>query len=271
MTAGRDSDLLDEAALPTIIEALGCRRLRILVLYRHQHTRARLQRLLSYHFNRPDLADSGMPEDQPAPISDYLEIIFHHAAALLAHGDHSGRAALLAAVPHLHVPDGTRIVALCETEYDARAWAAQRKQSRRPDSTVDDPDVADAKHPLNRLLAQHHVLAQFVTTKPAPKPDAGPAVKSINNATRDTDTDETAPADENAEQTDPLTTLGLSLKKDHPGHSAIADMLRSAGLVHPRFSRALAFGRYGLTEPVAFVGRTSANNAERSGPPRDRV
>jgi hypothetical protein len=254
VTAGRDSDLLDETALPSIIEASGCRRLRILVLYRHQHTRARLQRLLAYHFNRPDLADTGMPEDEPAPIGGHVEIIFHHAAALLAHGDHSGRAALLAAVPHLDVPDGTRIVALCETEYDARAWAAQRKQSRQPDSTVDDPDLTDAKHPLNRLLAQHHVLAQFVTTKPAPKPDPEPAAKPNNNTTNNTDTDETAPAEEDTGATDPLAKLGLSLKKDHPGHNAVADMLRAAGLIHPRLSQALAYGRYGLKEPVAFVG-----------------
>ncbi|HEX5117825.1 MAG TPA: RNaseH domain-containing protein [Pseudonocardiaceae bacterium] len=256
VTAGRDTDLLDQAALPTIIEASGCQRLRVLVLYRRQHTRARLQRLLAYHFSRPDLADSGMPEDEAARIGDHVEIIFHHAAELLAHGDHSSRATLLAAVPHLDVPDGTRTMALCETEYDARAWAAQRKQARRPDSTVADPDLTDAKHPLNRLLAQHRVLAQFVTTKPAPKPDTGPAAKPIKvtaNGT-DTGTDAATPAETDAEETDPLTKLGLSLKKDHPGHNAVADMLRAAGLIHPRLSRALAYGRYGLKESVAFVG-----------------
>ncbi|MCP2280814.1 RNaseH domain-containing protein [Nocardia amikacinitolerans] len=253
VTAGRDTDLLDESALPAIIEASGCRRLRVLVLYRHQHTRTRLQRLLAYHFNRPDLADIGMPEDEPTLVGDHVEIIFHEAAALLAHGDHSGRAELLAAVPHLDVPDDTRIVALCETEYDARAWAAQRKQSRRPDSTVHDPDLTDAKHTLNRMLAQHHVLAQFITTKPSPKPDTDPATKTSNGyATDGTESgnNETPPS----EETDPLTKLGLSLKKDHPGHNAVADMLRAAGLIHPRLSRALAYGRYGLKEPVAFVG-----------------
>ena len=251
VTAGRDTDLLDEAALPNIIEASGCRRLRILVLYRHQHTRARLQRLLAYHFNRPDLTDTGAPEDEPVPIGNHIEIIFHHAAALLAHGDHADRAALLARVPHLNVPDGTRIVALCETEYDERTWAAQRKQSRRPDSTVDDPDRTDAKHPLNRLLAEHHVLTQFVTTRSASELDTEPAAKRIKDSTKGTHTtDATTPADE----ADPLTELGLSLKKDHSGHNAIADMLRAAGLIHPRLSRALAHGRYGLTEPVTFVG-----------------
>jgi len=245
VAAGRDTDLLDEQALPSIIRASGCQRLRILVLYRYQHTRARLQRLLAYHFNRPELADIGMPEDEPTPIGNHVEIIFHHAADLLAHGDHSGRAALLAEVPHLDAPDGARIMALCETEYDARAWATQRRQARQSDSTVADPDEIDAKPVLNRLLAQRHVLAQFITTKPTTNVEAESTAKS-NDATNDA-------ADERHDAGS-LTELGKRLKKDHAGHNAVADMLRAAGLIHPRLSRALAYGRHGLQEPIAFVG-----------------
>ncbi|MEV5413172.1 RNaseH domain-containing protein [Thermopolyspora sp. NPDC052614] len=269
-TAGRDTDLLDEAVLPKIINASGCQRLRILVLYSHQHTRARLQRLLAYHFNRPDLADTGMPEDQAVAIGDHVEILFHHAARLLAHGDHSGRAALLAGIRHLDAPDGTRVMALCETEFDARAWAAQRKQSRKPGSTVADPDLTDAKHPVNRLLAQHNVLAQFITTKPKPGPE--PAAMLASDTAKSADTGEATPITENGvEENDPLSKLGLCLKKDHAGHNAVADMLRAAGLIHPRLGQALAYGRYGFKEPIAFVGlhiREQRGARWSSGSPR---
>jgi hypothetical protein len=254
LSDGRDADLLDEASLPAIIEASGCQRLRILVLYSHQHTRARLQRLLAYHFNRPDLADTGMPEDQPVAIGDHVEIIFHHAAALLAHGPHTGRAALMAAIPHLDAPEGTRVLALCETEHDARAWAAQRRQSRQPDSTIEDPDVTDAKHPVRRLLAQHRVLGQFIRTQPVPKPPAIPAEPSTSAAEHPDRDDENLEELNEIEETDPLAVLAQSLKKDHAGHSAVADAFRAAGLVHPRLGRALAYGRHGVKEPLAYVG-----------------
>ncbi|OYP19187.1 hypothetical protein CFC35_35775 [Streptomyces sp. FBKL.4005] len=54
---GRDNTLLDDRDLQGILRAAGCERLRILALYQHQEMRTRMQRLLAYHFNRPDLTD----------------------------------------------------------------------------------------------------------------------------------------------------------------------------------------------------------------------
>lgn len=251
-TLGRDSDLLHDDALPEIINASGSQRLRILVLYAEQQTRARLQRLLAYHFNRPDLADTGMPEDQPVPVGPAVELVFCHAAHLLAHGEHAERAALLAKVPHLDAPAGTRLLALCETHYDAKVWAAQRKASRKKDSVVADPDITDAKPVLSRLLAQHRILAQFITTKQAPSSAEPDPVESLEDDREPED--EVEEAAETPPEDDALTALGKTLRKDHEGHAAVADMLRAGGLVHPRLTQALAYGRFGLTDPVAFVG-----------------
>lgn len=278
---GRDADLLDHAMLPTILEAAGCQRLRILVLYTHQHTRARLQRLLAFHLDRPDLAHTGIPEDRLVLIGTHVEVLFHHAPTLLAHGDHTTRNTLLDAVPGLDVPDSTRVMALCETEYDARAWSKQRRQARRPGSTVTDPDTTDAKHVLNRLLAHRNVLAQFVATAVA-APDSDSDEPTLRaQSPRDRTSAATNPEPENSNPTnhdpaappadstgdDPLQQLGNSLGKDHRGHSAVADTMRAAGLIHPRLTRALAYGRHGLDEPLAFVG-LHVRKQQVSGPPR---
>ncbi|MEU6025328.1 RNaseH domain-containing protein [Micromonospora sp. NPDC047134] len=265
LTLGRDSDLLHDDALPTIISASGCQRLRILVLYSEQHTRARLQRLLAYHLNRPDLAETGIPEDQAVAVGPNVEIVFCHAAQLLAHGEHTERAALLAKLPHLDAPAGTRLLALCETEYDARKWAAQRKAARKKDSKVEDPDLIDAKPVLSRLLAQHEILVQFIKTKQAtsaPEPD--PAETDQADPEPDEEDTEAPPED------DALTALGKTLRKDHAGHAAVADLLRAGGLVHPRLTQALAYGRFGITEPIAFVGLhvREQRGQKRFGPKR---
>jgi hypothetical protein len=253
---GRDSELLHDRTLPAIIAASGCQRLRVVVLYSEQHTRARMQRLLAYHFNRPDLAETGIPEHQPVPLGPNVEIVFCHAARLLAHGEHTERAALLTKVPHLDAPDGTRLLALCETEYDAKVWAAQRKASRQKDSIVKDPDLTDAKPRLSRLLAQQEILGQFIRTKAAPTGEAEPDddVADIDELVDEEDDGDGAEDVEASLEDDALTSLGRALKKDHEGHAAVADLLRAGGLVHPRLTRALSFGRCGLTEPVAFVG-----------------
>ena len=273
-TLGRDSDLLHDDALPAIIAASGCQRLRILVLYSEQHSRARLQRLLAYHFNRPDLVDTGIPEDQPTPVGPNVEIVFCHASRLLAHGEHTERAALLAKIPHLDTPDGTRLLALCETEYDPKAWAAQRKASRKKDSAVKDPDISDAKPRLSRLLAHHGILAQFISTQSAPtnaepdpadsEPDVADAEPTESDAGQEHDDEDLDSAEEPPED-DALTALGKAIKKDHEGHAAVADLLRLGGLVHPRLTQALEYGRYGITEKVAFVG---LHIREQRGPKR---
>ena len=271
---GRDADLLDHTMLPTILEAAGCQRLRVLVLYSHQHTRARLQRLLAFHFDRPDLADTGIPEDRPTPIGTHVEVLFHYAPGLLTHGEHTDRETLLDTVPGLDVPKSTRVMALCETEYDARAWSKLRRQARRTDSTVTDPDTTDAKHVLNKLLARRNVLAQFVATVP-PSPDSDePAPNGRptgDGATSESDASDLANLDPPIltalPAEDPLHQLGTSLGKDHRGHNAVADMMRAAGLIHPRLTRALAYGRHGLNEPLAFVG-LHVRKQQVYGPPR---
>jgi hypothetical protein len=196
VTAGRDADLLDESGLPAVIKASGGERLRVLALYRTQRTRARLQRLLAHHFARPDLSE-GVPEDTVVQAGAHVEVVFHHAASLLAHGSgHRERAAALNQVSHLVAPDGTRVLALCETEFDGR------------------PLDEDAKPVVSRMLAERGVLAQFLATAEAAEDPA----------------------------------------KDHAGNNAVADLLRAAGLVHPRLTTALASGSLGTTDPITYVG-----------------
>ncbi|CAM3906246.1 RNaseH domain-containing protein [Kibdelosporangium persicum] len=198
VAAGRDVDLLDESGLPAVIKASGGERLRVLVLYGTQRTRARVQRLLAHHFARTDLAE-GIQEDTLVQVGAHVEVVFHHAARLLAHGEHRQRPGELDQVRHLAAPDGTRVLVLCETEYDGRT-----------------PE-GDAKPVVNRLLAERGALAQFLATAPETKAVADPA-------------------------------------KDHAGNNAVADLLRAAGLVHPRMTSALSSGSLGMTEPVAYVG-----------------
>jgi hypothetical protein len=196
--AGRDIDLLDDSGLPVIIKASGGERLRVFALYSTQRTRTRVQRLLAHHFARPDL-NEGVEEDTLIQVGAHVEIVFHYAATLLAHGGHRERAAALDRVPHLDAPDGTRVLALCETEYDGQT-----------------PEE-DAKPAVNRMLAERGALAQFLATASETKAAQDPA-------------------------------------KDHAGNSAVADLLRAAGLVHPRMTGALSSGRLGTTDPVTYVG-----------------
>jgi hypothetical protein len=99
----------------------------------------------------------------------------------------------------------------------------------RIDKSLPDPDEIDAKHVVNQLLAEDGVASQFIATKEPGKSGSGPIT-----------TDE---------------ELAATAKDDYAGHGAVADMLRTAGLVHARLGEALSFGkRYGITEPPAFVG-----------------
>ncbi|MFE3205913.1 RNaseH domain-containing protein [Embleya sp. NPDC059237] len=233
--AGRDTVLLDDEDFDLILAAAGCRRLRILALYRTQDMRTRMQRLLAYHFNRPDLAAEGIPDTRLTPVTDHVEVLLQPAPELLAHGDHHDRRpALTAELAGLDAPDGTRVLALCETEYDAKEWARRRRLSKLPDSTVQDPDTLDAKHRVNALLARHGVLAQFLTPQKR-NPRTNPRKKN-----REAGTD--------------LERLAQELESDHRGHMAVADLNRVAGLVHPRLTKALTFGPHGIKEPLVHVG-----------------
>jgi hypothetical protein len=124
-------------------------------------------------------------------------------------------------------PDGTRAVAVCETEYDKHDWAVRRFKARY-DTTVQDPDKTDAKHVVNKLLADDGVASQFLASKPPEQSGDGPLVSAED--------------------------LAAAVKDDHAGHAAIADLLRNAGLVHARLGDALAHGRQGISAPHAYVG-----------------
>ncbi|MBT2539646.1 DUF3893 domain-containing protein [Streptomyces sp. ISL-44] len=244
---GRDSVLLDDPRLGQIIAAAGRERLRFLVLYRHQNERTRMQRLLAYHFNRPDLAAAGMPENTAVSLTDHVEAFFQSADDLLRHGDHHRqRPDLARRLEGLDAPEGTRLLALCETEYDAKAWTRQRRASRRPDATVADPYDLDAKPHAVRELARLGVLTQFLTPHK-------PGRRNPRKKARDIITAQ--------------DQLGSELAGDHRGHMAVADLHRTAGLVHPRLSNALAYGPHGLKEPLVHVGlHLREQRGQRRGP-----
>ncbi|MFE2971702.1 RNaseH domain-containing protein [Streptomyces sp. NPDC059340] len=227
---GRDAALLDDADLKDIMAAAGCSKLRVLALYEHQEMRTRMQRLLAYHFNRPDLAD-GMPEDKIVELGCHTEVLLHRAPELLSHGDHHDRrGALTDALPGL-TAEGAGVLALVETEYDAKEWGRQRRAARREEEGAVDPYTLDAKPEVSRHLARHGVLAQFLT----------PETKKRRSKKKE------------REAETPLEALGMELAADYPGHNAIGDMLRSAGLVHPRLTRAISTGD-GLKDRVAHLG-----------------
>lgn len=212
---GRDVDLLEENSLSTVIKATGCERLRLLVLYYEPRTRSRVLRLLGHHFTEASLGED-LPHDELIDVGTGVEIVFHHAKELLVHGRQGERVAAVNRVPHLVGPGGTRVLALCETEYDGKT-----------------PDE-DAKPLVNRLLAGRGVLAQFLATAPEARPVHEPA-------------------------------------KDFRGHAALADLMRVAGLVHPRMTKALSFGPLGTKGPVTYVGlhvREQRGNAWTSGRPK---
>ncbi|MFJ9752621.1 RNaseH domain-containing protein [Streptomyces chartreusis] len=230
---GRDAVLLDDADLDMILRAAGCSKLRILALYQHQDTRTRMQRLLAFHFNRPDMAD-GMSEDTIVPLGCHTEVLFHHAPALLTHGPHHNqRAGLTAALPGLNAPPHTHtgVLALVETEYDQAQWDKQKRAAARSEEGAIDPYTLDAKPEISRHLAAHGVLAQFIT----------PLKKKRKSKKAD------------KEAATPLEVLAMELKSDFPGHTAVGDMLRAAGLVHPRLTRTITTGD-GLKHAVAHVG-----------------
>jgi hypothetical protein len=226
---GRDIELLDPLTLPATIAASGCRSLRIVVLYATTHTRRRIQNLLAYHFDRLDLAAAAINDgDETQLLRGALTVTFYNANALLAHGPHSQRRELADTVRQLDPSPGVRILALCETDYDLAEWEELRKKARR-DASVPDPDTTDAKHPVNRLLARRGVPTQFIATARAPRPGN---VAELTTAAALTD----------------------AVRKDHPGHSALGDLLRSGGIIHSRIGEALAYGRHGLATPHAFIG-----------------
>ncbi|MGW1871402.1 pPIWI_RE module domain-containing protein, partial [Streptomyces mauvecolor] len=228
---GRDEMLLDDGDLAEILEAAGCSKLRILILYRSQDMRTRMQRLIAYHFNRPDLAD-GMPEDTVVELGPHAEALLHSAPEFLAHGaHHAQRPALAAQIPGLTAPD-TGVLALCETTFDQKAWSRQRREARAKVEGAVDPYPLDAKPYVSRHLADHGVIAQFLT----------PSSKQYRSKKKERAT------------TTPLEALGKELAADFPGHMAVGDMIRSAGLVHPRLTPAISFGPRGLKDRLAHVG-----------------
>jgi hypothetical protein len=226
---GRDTELLDPLTLPGTITASGCQGLRIVVLYATAHTRRRIQSLLAYHFDRLDLAAAPISDGDETPLlGGAVTVIFCNASPLLAHGPHTQRRQLANAISHLDPSPGTRILALCETDYDPAAWEEQRKKARRG-SSEPDPDIGDAKHPVNQLLARRGLPTQFIAATAAPRTG----------------------------QVTQLTTavaLTEAVRKNHAGHSALGDLLRSGGIIHSRIGDALAHGRHGLTRPHAFIG-----------------
>ncbi|MDT0300608.1 RNaseH domain-containing protein [Streptomonospora wellingtoniae] len=244
---GRDAAMLDPAALPGIIEASGRHHLRIVALYQHHHTRARMRRLLAHHFSRPDLAQASIEDGVATPLAPHVELVFHEADELLRHGNSTDRQRLAGKITALKPDAETRVLALCETEYDAEQWDERRKRSRQRDSDVVDPYTIDAKPEVNRILAALGAPSQFLAT-------VAPA-EAVDVATDASDEER----------------LTAEVRKDHPGHSAIADLLRSAGLIHHRLSTALSKGRLGTTDPITHVGlhiRQQNDTAARRGAQR---
>ena len=237
---GRDPELLDPGTIAATITASGTRQLRLVVLYRSSHTRRRIQNLLAHHFAAPGLASAQVPDGAETPLAgDAVSVVFCEARELLAHGEHEQRRRLLSQVRALYPPDGTRAVALCETEYDKHDWAVRRFKARY-DTTVQDPDKTDAKHVVNKLLADAGVASQFLVTKPPEQSGDGPLVSAED--------------------------IAAAVKDDHAGHAAIADLLRNVGLVHARLGNALAHGRQGISAPHAYVGlhiREQKKNSRR--------
>jgi hypothetical protein len=226
---GRDTELLDRETLSTTIRASGTARLRIVVLYQYPHTRRRIQNLLAYHFEDAGFATKQIPDNtETALSSDCVTAVFCEARDLLKHGEHGQRKFLLAGYSALIPQDGTRIAALCETEYDEREWA-ERRIKARIDKTAADPDKADAKHPVNKLLAKDGVASQFIATKKPSEKSSGTAIATMDDLT-------------------------AAVSGDYAGHGAIGDLLRTAGLVHARLGDALAFGADGITNPHVYVG-----------------
>ncbi len=273
---GRDTELLHPDELAAIVTASGCHTLRILVLHRTEHTRGRIQRLLAYHFARPELSEQGIEAGAVVPLTEAVQVIMQPAADLLDDGDHDKRPALVDALVGLDTPAGTRTVALCETEYDEEKWAKLRKLARRKNSDTISPDVTDAKPYVSRLLAERKVAAQFLAAGPdRVETESSGVIETTAEALTPDDEDITDPLapgpDTDETHADPLTVLGKALAHDHAGHNAIADMLRTAGLVHPRLGRALAYRSLGTAEPMAYVGlnvREQRGELRRYGKPR---
>jgi RNaseH domain of pPIWI_RE/pPIWI_RE module N-terminal domain len=224
---GRDPELLSPDTIGTTIAVSGTQHLRIVILYQYPHTRRRIQNLLAYHFAAPGFATAQIPDNAETRLgSDTVSAVFSQARELLTHGEHSQRRRLLSGIPALSPHDGVRILAVCETEYDKREWATRRIKARY-DRTVQDPDEIDAKHVVNQLLAKGGVGSQFIVTKPPAQ--AGAVIAADSD-------------------------LSAMVGDDHPGHSAIADLLRTAGLVHARLGEALAYGGDGIKVSHAYVG-----------------
>ncbi|MCX5174174.1 hypothetical protein [Streptomyces virginiae] len=111
-----------------------------------------------------------MPENKVVPLTDHVEAYLQPADDLLRHGDHhTQRPTLARQLEDLDAPEGARLLALCETEYDAKAWARQRRASRKPDATVTDPYELDAKP---TPAANSPALAYSPNSSPPTSPDA---------------------------------------------------------------------------------------------------
>lgn len=254
---GRDTELLHPGELPTIIEASGCEKLRILVLYARQHTRARMQSLLAYHFARPELAERGILDGEPLAVTTQVEVLVQPAQALLAHGPHAERAKLADQLLGLKDTTSVRTVALCETEYDPEQWSEMRRAARRKEEGSRDPDEIDAKHVVNRLLAERGVAAQFLSTAASSGSQTADDTLSASTEAQDEDDDIGDPlafVTTGGTVSDAVARLARIHRGDHAGHNAIADLLRTAGLVHPRLTRALAHGDRATLKDMAYVG-----------------
>lgn len=183
---------------------MGCSKLRVLALYEQQEMRTRMQRLLVYHFNRPELA-AGLPGDEIVEFGCHTEVPLCTGlrsrcptAATTTGAEHSPTPC----------PDSKSRAPgswLVETDYDAEEWDHQRRAARREEEGAVGPYALDAKPGASRHLARHGVLAQFLT----------PTTRKPRSKKK-----------ERKAET-PLKALGMQLATDFPGPAVRLTYLRS--------------------------------------------
>ncbi|MFJ2777562.1 RNaseH domain-containing protein [Kitasatospora sp. NPDC087315] len=207
--------LPDPAGIQRSIEAAGYKTLRILCLYYEAPTRMRMLHGLAHSYGLdPSDIDRSVDGDRIA-LAPGVEVVFHYAKDLLAHGPVTTRTADTRAVVDAYGEPGVMLAAWCETERPVAGEEHKQLKSSEVERALED---SDAKFQTRRALAATLTPSQYLI---------GRQSDSVKG--------------------DQVLTVPKKPYDDHRVYMGLLDLYRSCGIIDARFEEAL----YGPDDPYS--------------------
>ncbi|GAA1018932.1 hypothetical protein Aple_025280 [Acrocarpospora pleiomorpha] len=211
-TKKNSGDYLDLVGLPSpasvqrSIEAAGYKTLRFTCLWYLDQTRMRMLHGLAHSYGiDPSTLDPA--DGDIVALAPGVEVVFHFAEALLAHGPNINRAGETQAILDSYGELGVLLAAWCETEVPTRG---EEHQGMKPDQLEKELDDNDAKFQSKRTMAQSDMPTQYLI---------GRYHDGLNGIK--------------------IRTVPQKAYEDHRVFMGLLDIYRSCGIIDDRFEDAL--------------------------------